>query len=87
MRPVIIVSLLLTLLGGCAKYFTPQACRELTSKDGHTYRFCESANSITVERLQAGTEAGAPPPHRLLDDPEALEILRRDAFGSAETPK
>ena len=69
-------------LGGCAKWFIPQECREVPAKDGYTYRFCESAASLTIERLvPPDQEAGASPrPPRLLDDPQALEILRRDAF-------
>ena len=86
MRSVLVLSLMMTLLGGCAKLFIPQECRDVTSKDGLTYRYCETASSISVERLTDVSEnSGAPRP--LLDDLAALEVIRRDAFGQNEPRK
>ena len=82
MRAAFAVAVLTMSLGGCAKWFVPQECREISAKDGYAYRYCESAASLTIERLAPPEQEipSAPRPPRLLDDPEALEILRRDAF-------
>ena len=86
MRSVLVLSLMLTVLGGCAKLFIPPECRDVTSKDGHTYRYCETVSSISVERLTDISE-NSEHPRRLLDDLAALEVIRRDAFGDDRQTK
>ena len=86
MRHFLVASLILTILGGCVKINTPRECRDITAKDRLTYRYCETAGTVSVERL-SGAGAATDWPRGLLDDPKALEIIRRDAFGERSPAK